>query len=106
MNGIKLDDRSKELRKTIINTMEYGGRGHLGPAFSIVEILRVLYDDVLKYDVKNLKLKHSIPRIRGIEPIAFSEAVRHQLLEFLFRITGRSYPRPLNAMPFPFTSVY
>ena len=57
MNGTKLDDRSKELRKTIINTMEYGGRGHLGPAFSIVEILRVLYDGVLKYDVKNLKLK-------------------------------------------------
>jgi len=29
------------------------GRGHVGAAFSIVEILRVLYDDVLKYDAKN-----------------------------------------------------
>lgn len=25
------------------------GRGHIGPAFSVVEILRVLYDDVLRY---------------------------------------------------------
>lgn len=57
MNGTKLDNRSKELRKIIINTMECGGRGHLGSAFSIVEILRVLYDDVLKYDVKNLQFK-------------------------------------------------
>ena len=48
-----LDQRSKQLRKTIIKTMQAAGRGHLISAFSLVEILRVLYDDVLMYDVKN-----------------------------------------------------
>jgi len=43
-----LDDRSLELRRLIVRTMQSGGRGHLGSALSIVEILRVLYDDVLR----------------------------------------------------------
>jgi transketolase len=51
--AIALDLRSKQLRKTIIRTLAAGKRGHVGAAFSIVEILRVLYDDVLKYDAKN-----------------------------------------------------
>jgi transketolase len=49
----RLDDRSKALRRTIIRTLEAGQRGHVGAAFSLVEILRVLYDDVLKYDARN-----------------------------------------------------
>ena len=49
----RLDNRSKELRKTIIRTLEAGGRGHPGAALSLVEILRVLYDDVLRYDPQN-----------------------------------------------------
>ena len=57
MNSAKLDKRSKDLRRTVIKTMECGGRGHLGSAFSILEIIRVLYDDILKYDIKNLKWK-------------------------------------------------
>lgn len=48
-----LDARSRELRRTIVRTLEAGGRGHLGSALSLVEILRVLYDDVLRYDPKN-----------------------------------------------------
>ncbi len=32
--------------------LEKGGRGHVGSAFSLVEILRVLYDEVLRYDPK------------------------------------------------------
>src|SRR5258706_12877770 len=51
--AIKLDERSKALRRTIIKTLAAGQRGHVGAAFSLVEILRVLYDDVLKYDAKN-----------------------------------------------------
>jgi transketolase len=43
-----LDDRSKHLRRQIIRALEGGGRGHVGPSFSLVEILRVLYDDVLR----------------------------------------------------------
>jgi transketolase len=47
---IKLDTRSQALRRTIIRTLAAGQRGHVGAAFSLVEILRVLYDDVLRYD--------------------------------------------------------
>jgi transketolase len=50
---IALDARSKELRKMIVRTVQAGKRGHLGAAFSVVEILRVLYDDILKYDAAN-----------------------------------------------------
>jgi len=53
---IKLDARSKALRTTIIRTLAAGQRGHVGAAFSLVEILRVLYDEVLKYDARNPKL--------------------------------------------------
>ena len=44
-----------ELRKTIVRMLEAGGRGHVGSAFSLVEMLRVLYDDVLRYDPKDPK---------------------------------------------------
>ena len=47
--------RSKDLRRTIIETLAAGRRGHVGAAFSLVEILRVLYDDILRYDPKNPK---------------------------------------------------
>jgi len=50
---IPLDDRSKTLRRTIVRTLEAGQRGHVGAAFSLVEILRVLYDDILVYDARN-----------------------------------------------------
>lgn len=51
----KLDARSLGLRRTIVRILEASRRGHLGSAFSLVEILRVLYDDVLRYDPKNPK---------------------------------------------------
>jgi transketolase len=44
-----LDDRSKFLRRLIVRGLEGGGRGHVGSSMSLVEILRVLYDDVLRY---------------------------------------------------------
>ena len=47
------DERSSLLRKSILHTMRCGGRGHLASAFSLVEILRVLYDDILKIDPTN-----------------------------------------------------
>ena len=52
----KLDERSRALRRVIIRTLAAGQRGHVGAAFSLVEILRVLYDDVLKYDAKQPRL--------------------------------------------------
>lgn len=36
----------------IVRTIEAGGRGHFASAFSLVEIFRVLYDDILRYDPK------------------------------------------------------
>lgn len=51
----KLDQRSKYLRRRIIETLDATRRGHVGAALSLVEILRVLYDDVLRYDAGNPK---------------------------------------------------
>ena len=53
IKGLGLDHRSRALRKIIVRMLESGRRGHLGSAFSLVEILRVLYDDILQYDPKN-----------------------------------------------------
>ncbi len=49
---IKLDSRSKYLRSLVVNCLFGGGRGHMGSAMSLIEILRVLYDDFLKYNPK------------------------------------------------------
>ena len=45
-----LDNRSRELRRTVLDVLKVSRRGHLGSAFSLIEILRVLYDTVLRYD--------------------------------------------------------
>ena len=45
-----LDARSLALRRKVVETMIAGGRGHLPSALSLVEILRVLYDEVLRLD--------------------------------------------------------
>ena len=50
-----MDTRSKYLRKLIVRLLEGGTRGHLGPAMSIIEIIRVLYDSFLNYNSKNPK---------------------------------------------------
>jgi len=47
--SIALDARSLALRRGIVRTMASARRGHLGSAFSLVEILRVLFDDLLNY---------------------------------------------------------
>jgi transketolase len=44
-----LDDRSKYLRKLVVRALEGGERGHIGSSMSLIEIMRVLYDDVLRY---------------------------------------------------------
>ena len=47
-----MDNRSKELRELILMGLENGNRGHIGPSMSLVEILRVLYDDILRFNPK------------------------------------------------------
>lgn len=52
-NRTELDDRSLYLRRLIVDGLDGGGRGHLGSAFSAIDVLRVLYDDILHYDPAN-----------------------------------------------------
>src|ERR1700744_4360195 len=44
-----LDARSKYLRKLVVRALHGGERGHVGSSMSLIEIMRVLYDDVLRY---------------------------------------------------------
>jgi len=53
VNTTPLDERSRKLRETIVRAIKAGNRGHVGSSFSLVEMLRVLYDDVLHYDAAN-----------------------------------------------------
>ncbi|MBT3535501.1 MAG: transketolase [Rhodospirillaceae bacterium] len=45
-----MDRRSRDLRKLVVRGLVGGGRGHLGSALSAVEIVRVLYDDIMAHD--------------------------------------------------------
>jgi transketolase len=49
----RLDAKSIALRKKIIQVLCQANRGHLASALSIVEILRVLYDDILRYNCRD-----------------------------------------------------
>ncbi|MBV8600432.1 MAG: transketolase [Candidatus Eremiobacteraeota bacterium] len=55
---IRLDERSRALRELIVDALVGGKRGHVGSALSLVEILRVLYDDVLRVRPKEPKWPH------------------------------------------------
>ena len=46
-----LDERSRYLRRLAVRALELGGRGHIGSTMSLIEILRVLYDDVLRFRI-------------------------------------------------------
>jgi transketolase len=47
-NAVSLDERSKHLRRLAVRALDKGERGHIGSTMSLIEILRVLYDDVLR----------------------------------------------------------
>jgi transketolase len=44
-----LDSRSRCLRRMVVRALEGGGRGHVGSSMSLIEIVRVIYDDVLRF---------------------------------------------------------
>lgn len=48
-----LDARSRSLRHRVVDGLEGGERGHVGSALSLVEILRVLFDDIMTYRVED-----------------------------------------------------
>ena len=58
--SIKLDKRSKYLRSLVLECLIGGDRGHMGSAMSLIEVLRVLYDDVIKFFPKNQIMKKEI----------------------------------------------
>jgi transketolase len=53
MNNLSLDQRSREQRRDILQILEVARQGHIGSAFSLLEIVRVLYDRVLRVDPLN-----------------------------------------------------
>ncbi len=48
-----LDEKSYKQRKLILEILEKSRRGHIGSAFSVLEIIRVMYDSILHYDAKH-----------------------------------------------------
>jgi transketolase len=54
-SNIALDERSVYLRQLVCRTLEGGNRGHVGSTLSLIEIMRVLYDEILQCDPKNPK---------------------------------------------------
>ena len=51
-NTPELDERSMYLRSLVLRGLIGGGRGHIGSSLSLIEIIRVLYDDFLNFDSK------------------------------------------------------
>ena len=51
----KLEAHSRSVRRKILDMGVKGQGGHLAPGFSCTDILVALYDDILKFDPKNLK---------------------------------------------------
>jgi transketolase len=50
-SGQRLDERSIMLRRLVVRALDGGARGHIGSSMSLIEIMRVLYDDILRYRV-------------------------------------------------------
>lgn len=47
--SLPLDERSIQLRRLVVDALVGGERGHVGSSMSPIEILRVLYDDILRH---------------------------------------------------------
>jgi transketolase len=47
-----LDERSLYLRRLAVRGLEGGNRGHVGSTMSLIEIVRVLYDHILRFDAR------------------------------------------------------
>ena len=53
---VKLDGRSHMLRQMAVDALDGGSRGHVGSTMSLIEIFRVLYDDVMLFDANQPRL--------------------------------------------------
>jgi transketolase len=54
----QLDARSKYLRQLVVRALEGGERGHVGSSMSLIEIMRVLYDEILRYRANEPRWPH------------------------------------------------
>ena len=55
----EITEIAKDIRKKIYQIAHFAGGGHMGAAFSMADIISVLYfDNVLKYDAKNPELEN------------------------------------------------
>ncbi|MFZ3129633.1 MAG: transketolase, partial [Desulfosporosinus sp.] len=53
LNEFQLKEKSNELRSTILEMLCEAGSGHSGGSLSSIDILNVLYNNVLRHDPKN-----------------------------------------------------
>jgi transketolase len=51
--AVTLDERSHHLRRLVLRSLTAADKGHVGSALSLIEIFRVLYDDIARHDPKN-----------------------------------------------------
>ena len=49
----RLDPKSLEIRDFLLEKFKISGKGHLGSAFSLIELLRVLFDKYIKFAPQN-----------------------------------------------------
>jgi transketolase len=50
----RLDSKSLEIRDLLLEKFKISGKGHLGSAFSLIELLRVLFDKYIRFDIQNI----------------------------------------------------
>lgn len=51
--SFELDPRGLYLRNLVLQAVSFSGRGHIGPSFSLLEIVDTLYSSVLNHDPSN-----------------------------------------------------
>ncbi len=60
-----MDERSRYLRCLVLRAMKAGRRGHWGSSASLIEIMRVLYDDIANHGTKDKKDRDRIILSKG-----------------------------------------
>jgi transketolase len=83
-----LDERSKYLRRLVVRALAGGERGHVGSSMSLIEIMRVLYDDILRY-------RPSEPKWPGRDRMILSKG--HGCIALYVMLTDKGF-FPLEAL--------
>ena len=78
----KLDTKSISLRKKVLDIVNISRRGHVGSAFSSMEIVRVLFDNFLRFNPKN-------PNWEGRDRFIFSKG--HGCLSLYINLAEKGF---------------